>query len=131
MIAGLLMLGVNVPGTNGERDGDLGSPSRATRASAAAAWLTKADAWSTIAAMLRRSTLLSLLALCSLVVGCRADEADCRELARHISELAEAEGKGGAGTTVALEQTCKEQRPSRALVECMMAAEDLAAVNDC
>ena len=76
----------------------------------------------------RRALVLGLALAC---VACRASEDDCAELARHVAELAEAEAKTGAGTVVALETSCKTQRPTKALVQCMMAAESLAEVDAC
>jgi hypothetical protein len=76
--------------------------------------------------------LLLLLALSAgLSLGCRANSEDCRELADHIADLAQAEGRGGMGTAVALEGDCNEQRPTRALLECMMASESLAQLDEC
>jgi hypothetical protein len=75
--------------------------------------------------------LLSVVLLAGLPLGCRADQEDCRELAGHIAELAQAEGSGGSGIAVALERDCNEQRPTRALLECMMASETLAQLDEC
>jgi hypothetical protein len=63
--------------------------------------------------------------------GCRADQEACRELADHIAALAQSEGHGGAGTAIALERDCNEQRPTRALLECMMASQTLAQLDEC
>ncbi|PRQ05739.1 hypothetical protein ENSA5_00590 [Enhygromyxa salina] len=76
--------------------------------------------------------LLVVLSVPALaLVGCRADAEDCQALAEHIVELAQAEGKGGGATSLALERDCAAQRPTRALVECMMAAETLAELDGC
>lgn len=81
--------------------------------------------------MTRRSPLV-LVALALALGACRADDEQCRDLARHIVEVAEAEGKSSsAGTAVALEGDCKTVRPTKRLVECMMAAESLSAIDDC
>jgi hypothetical protein len=84
-------------------------------------------------AAMRRETgmLLSVALAAGLSFGCRADTDDCRELAVHIAELAQAEGRGGAGTELALERDCNEQPPSRALIDCMMASETLAQLDEC
>jgi hypothetical protein len=83
-------------------------------------------------AMRRGIRMLLLLALpTSLSLGCRANADDCRELAVHIAELAQAEGSGGTGIEAALEGECNEQRPTRALLECMMASETLAQLDAC
>jgi hypothetical protein len=76
--------------------------------------------------------MLLLLALpTGFSLGCRADQEDCRELALHIAELAQAEGSAGTGIAVALEGDCNEQRPTRALLECMLASESLAQLDEC
>ncbi len=80
--------------------------------------------------MVRRSSLavVGLLAL----GACRAEDEQCRDLARHIVELADAEGKGStAGTAVALEGDCKAVRPTKRLVDCMMKAQTLAELDGC
>jgi hypothetical protein len=83
-------------------------------------------------AMRRGTRMLLLVALpAGLSLACRADTEDCRELAAHVAELAQAEGTGGSGTAVALERDCNEQRPTRALLECMMASETLAQLDEC
>jgi hypothetical protein len=85
-----------------------------------------------MAAMRRGTRMLLLLALpAGLSLGCRANSEDCRELAVHIADLAQAEGRGGTGIAVALEGDCNEQRPTRALLECMMASESLAQLDAC
>lgn len=85
-----------------------------------------------MAAMRRGTRVLLLLALpAGLSLGCRAKPEDCRELAVHIAELAEAEGLAGTGIAVALEGDCNDQRPTRALLECMMASETLAQLDAC
>lgn len=87
--------------------------------------------------MSRRSPLVLValaLALAPIVAlgGCRADDEQCRDLARHIVEVAEAEGKiGTAGTAIALEDDCKTVRPTKRLVDCMMAAQTLADIDAC
>ncbi len=83
-----------------------------------------------------RGSRLPLAVMAVLVVssfGCRASDEDCRELALHVVELAkaEAEGEAGVGTAVALEQECKEMRPSRGLVVCMVSAQTRAELDDC
>ncbi|NVB42439.1 hypothetical protein G6O69_31740 [Pseudenhygromyxa sp. WMMC2535] len=65
------------------------------------------------------------------LAACRAEEADCEALATHIAKLAEAEGKGGPGSALAIEGDCKQLRPTRKLVECMQAAQSLAEVEAC
>ncbi len=81
--------------------------------------------------MPRRARLLPLGLLLTLG-GCRADDEECRDLARHIVEVAEAEGKAGtAGTAVALENDCKAVRPTQRLVDCMMQAQTLAELDGC
>lgn len=75
--------------------------------------------------------LLKLGLLCGLTLGCRADQEDCRELAAHVAELAQAEGRRGTGTPEALERDCNEQRPTRALLECMLASDTLAQLDEC
>ena len=80
-----------------------------------------------MAAMRPGTGMLLSLAL----LGCRANQEACSELAAHVAELAEAEGRAGSGTAVALERACNEQRPTRALLECMMASETLAQVDEC
>ena len=77
------------------------------------------------------STLLGSALLLLGATGCRADEEGCRDLARHVAELAAAEDKAGAGTAVALEADCNRLRPTRGLVECMVAAQSLAEVDGC
>jgi hypothetical protein len=67
----------------------------------------------------------------ALALGCRADQEACRELAEHVGALAQAENQGAAGMAVALERDCNEERPSRALLECMMASETLAQLDEC
>lgn len=85
-----------------------------------------------MAAMRRGTRMLLLLALpAGFSLGCRADQEDCRELALHIAELAQAEGSAGTGIAVALEGDCNEQRPTRALLECMLASESLAQLDEC
>jgi hypothetical protein len=85
-----------------------------------------------MAAMRRGTRMLLLLALpAGLSLGCRANQDDCRQLAAHVASLAQAEGSGGPGTEVALERDCNEQRPTRALLECMMASETLAQLGEC
>ncbi|PRQ07606.1 hypothetical protein ENSA7_25960 [Enhygromyxa salina] len=64
-------------------------------------------------------------------LGCRASADDCREVAQHIVELGQAEGKLNASSADELEQTCAEQRPTRALVQCMLAAQSLAELEGC
>lgn len=79
-----------------------------------------------------RPSQLLLVGLTLALGACRADEAQCRDVARHIVELAEAEGKSGtAGTAVALESDCKAVRPTKRLVDCMMAAQSLAEIDQC
>ncbi len=84
--------------------------------------------------------LLVVAALAVSASGCRADHEDCRELAEHVVELAEAAAAaglssagqgGGIDTAVALEQDCKVQRPSLALVHCMTRAQTLAELDAC
>jgi hypothetical protein len=85
-----------------------------------------------MATMRRGTRMLLLLALSAgFSIGCRANQDDCRELAVHIAELAQAEGSGGTGIAAALEGDCNEQRPTRALLECMMASESLAQLDEC
>lgn len=67
-----------------------------------------------------------------LVLGaCRADDERCRDLARHVVDIGDAEGKGNTKTAVALEQRCKEVRPTRRLVDCMMRARTQAELEAC
>ena len=80
-------------------------------------------------AAMRRGTRM-LLCIALLTLGCRADQEACSELATHVAELAQAEGKGSA-TAPVLERECNEQRPTRALLECMMASETLADLDAC
>lgn len=81
--------------------------------------------------MSRPSVLVSIGLLLGLG-ACRADEAQCRDLAQHIVEIAEAEGKGSsAGTVDALEGDCKTVRPTERLVDCMMKAQTLADLDAC
>ena len=76
--------------------------------------------------------LLPAFVLGGLLGGCRADDEQCRDLARHIVELADKEGQAGtAGTAVALEADCKAVRPTQGLFECMMKATTLAEVDAC
>jgi hypothetical protein len=64
--------------------------------------------------------------------ACRADEEQCRDLARHIVEIADAEGQGSSARTAAsLESDCKAVRPTRRLVDCMMKAQSLADLDAC
>jgi hypothetical protein len=79
--------------------------------------------------MTARAPLLVFLSLC--LFGCRADESTCSELGSHIAALAEAEGKAGAGTAVAVERDCNEHRPTQKLVRCLRAAQSLADVEAC
>jgi hypothetical protein len=65
------------------------------------------------------------------LAACRADDQQCRDVARHIVEVAEAEGKGSAGTALALESDCKLVRPSTRLVDCMLKATTLAELDAC
>ncbi len=69
------------------------------------------------------------MTLLSTLGACRADDGQCRDLARHVVEVAEAEGRGSS--TVTLENDCKAVRPTKALVDCMMAASTLDAVAAC
>ncbi|HVI00286.1 MAG TPA: hypothetical protein VM869_16330 [Enhygromyxa sp.] len=79
-----------------------------------------------------RLSQLVLVGLSLTLGACRANEEQCRDLARHIVEIADAEGKGRtAGTAVALEGDCKAVRPTKRLVDCMMAAQSLAAIDEC
>jgi hypothetical protein len=85
-----------------------------------------------MAAMRRGTRMLLLLALpAGFSLGCRANAEDCRELAVHIAELAQAEGSDGTAIAAALEGECAEQRPTRELLECMMASETLAQLDAC
>lgn len=78
----------------------------------------------------RRPLLLVTFALA--LGACRADDEDCRDLARHIVAVAEVEGKTStAGTAVALENDCKTVRPTKRLLDCMMSAHSLAEINEC
>ena len=73
-----------------------------------------------------------LVGLMLALGACRAKDEQCRDLARHIVEVAEAEGKSSsAGTAVALENDCKSVRPTKRLVDCMMAAQSLADIDAC
>lgn len=73
--------------------------------------------------------MLTLAALSS--TACRANPDACEELAAQVAKLAEAEAKGGAGTQVTVESTCRQDPPTRAYVECVMAATDLATLEGC
>jgi hypothetical protein len=83
--------------------------------------------------MMRPGTrmLACALTLGGPMLGCRADQEACKELAAHVAELAQAEGRAGSGTAVALERDCNEQRPTQKLLECMMASETLAQLDEC
>lgn len=77
----------------------------------------------------RRAVPLTLLALSCL--ACRAKPEACEDIAAHVAALAEAEDKGGAGTEVTIESTCKQDPPTRAYAKCVLAAGDLAALEGC
>lgn len=77
-----------------------------------------------------RAPRLLASALLLTALGCRADDEDCRAVAVHIVELAEAEGRGRGGPA-ALEDECKAQRPTSAMVQCLLAAETLADLDAC
>jgi hypothetical protein len=81
-------------------------------------------------AMSRRSSLV-VVGLSLALGACRADAEQCRDLARHIVEIADAEGQGSARTAAALEADCKAVRPTRRLVDCMMKAQTLAELDAC
>jgi hypothetical protein len=82
-------------------------------------------------AMVRRRSY-GVLTLTLALGGCRADDEQCRDLARHIVEVADAEGKGStAGTAITLEGDCKAVRPTKRLVDCMMNATTLAEIDAC
>jgi hypothetical protein len=83
-----------------------------------------------MSAMLRRSSLV-LVGFALVLGACRADEDQCRDLAQHIVEVAEAEGRGTAGAALALAGDCKAVRPTKQLVDCMMAAQTMAEINAC
>lgn len=74
---------------------------------------------------------LALVGLLLALGACRADDEQCRDLARHLVEVAEAERMGGGGTALALEQDCKAVRPTKRLVDCMMKAATLAEIDAC
>ncbi|MCA9686164.1 MAG: hypothetical protein KC431_23215 [Myxococcales bacterium] len=80
-----------------------------------------------------RVTLALTLVFASVggLSGCRADDEQCRELARHVSELAGAEGKGGPGVAQALEGDCQQLRPTEPVVQCMLKAQTLADLDAC
>lgn len=80
-----------------------------------------------------RVALAPTLALTAalLLGGCRADDEQCRELARHVAELAGAEGEGGPGVAQALEGDCRQLRPTEPVVRCMMSAQTLAELDAC
>jgi hypothetical protein len=80
--------------------------------------------------MLRRNSLV-LVGFALALGACRADEEQCRALALHIVEVAEAEGSGSAGTALALEKDCETLRPTKQLVDCMMSAQTMAEINAC
>lgn len=73
--------------------------------------------------------MLTLAALPS--TACRAKADACEELAAQVARLAEAEGKGGAGTRVTIESSCRQDPPTRAYLECVLAATELAALEGC
>jgi hypothetical protein len=73
------------------------------------------------------SSLLFVVVLFGL--GCRASEDDCREVAQHVMELAQ--GTTGATSPDGIERTCNEQRPTRALLECMLTAQSLPELESC
>lgn len=73
--------------------------------------------------------MLTLAALSS--TGCRANPDACADLAAQVAKLAEAEDKGGPGTQLTVESSCREDPPTRAYVECVMAATDLATLEGC
>jgi hypothetical protein len=76
--------------------------------------------------------LLALsLGLSAGLLGCRASDEQCSELAAHVVDLATAEGKAGTGTALALEQDCKRLRPSSSLMQCMLSADSLDALRGC
>lgn len=64
-------------------------------------------------------------------LGCRANAEDCRDVASHVIELAQAQGKLGDASADELERTCNEERPTRALIECMLGAQTLAELEGC
>ena len=66
-------------------------------------------------------------------LGCRASAEDCRDVAVHVIDLAEAEvtGKSSATSVEELEFECNEQRPTRGLVKCMLGAQSLAELDGC
>jgi hypothetical protein len=85
--------------------------------------------------MVRRPCRFWVLAGLPLLLGlggCRADADDCRDVAQHLAELANAEGQAAtAGTAVAIEGECKQLRPTKRLVACMAKAQTLAQVDAC
>jgi hypothetical protein len=79
-----------------------------------------------------RQSLLLLVGLSLALGGCRAKDEQCRELARHIVEVADAEGTHSrAGMAGALEDECNAVRPTKRLVDCMMKAQTLAEIDAC
>lgn len=90
----------------------------------------------TIAAMRfgprKGALVLAFAASCLLTISaCRADAEDCDAVATHITELASAEDKAGAGMKLAIVEDCKQMEPTKQLVDCMLAAESLAEVEAC
>ena len=79
-----------------------------------------------------RCSALILVGLSLALGACRADEEQCRELAQHIVEIAEAEGASGTiGTADSLERDCTAVRPTKRLVDCMLKAQSRAEIEAC
>jgi hypothetical protein len=81
----------------------------------------------------RRGALILAFAgaFVATTAACRADGEDCEAVATHVTELAAAEDKAGAGMKLAIAEDCKQMEPTKQLVECMLAAESLAEVEAC
>ncbi len=85
-------------------------------------------------APMRRVLPMSLvlsLGLAAGLLGCRASDDQCSELARHVIDLAVAEGEAANSTALVLEQECQRMRPSDGLVQCMLDAQSLSALSEC
>jgi len=75
---------------------------------------------------------LAALALGALAgLGCRANPEQCQAAAAHLGSLAEAEGRSLPGMVADLDGNCRQLEPTQKLLRCIMAAETLAAAEDC